>query len=65
MRITVDIDDQLLDQAGKISGTSDIAALVHAGLRSLIERESMRRLAELGGSEHRLERIPRRRPQLD
>jgi hypothetical protein len=38
-------------------------ALIHEGLRALIERESARRLARLGGSEARLRPIPRRRPE--
>jgi hypothetical protein len=36
-------------------------ALIHEGLRALIARESARRLARLGGSEPRVESIPRRR----
>jgi hypothetical protein len=37
-------------------------ALIREGLKALIERESARRLARLGGSEPDLEPIPRRRP---
>ena len=37
------------------------AALVREALRALIERESARRLAQLGGSEPELEAVPRRR----
>jgi hypothetical protein len=36
------------------------AALVREGLRALIERESARRLARLGGSEPQLKPVPRR-----
>ena len=36
------------------------AALVREGLRALIERESGRRLARLGGSEPQLEPVSRR-----
>ena len=62
MRTTVNIDDQLLEEAQRLTGMSEKVALVREGLRALIERESARRLARLGGSEPQLEPIPRRRP---
>ncbi len=60
MRTTLNIDDQLLAEAQRITGVSKKAALVREGLRALIERESVRRLARLGGSEPQLKPIPRR-----
>lgn len=60
MRTTLNIDDQLLDEAQRITGLKEKAALVREGLRALIERESARRLAQLGGSEPQLEPVPRR-----
>ncbi|MDZ7663013.1 type II toxin-antitoxin system VapB family antitoxin [Thiohalophilus sp.] len=60
MRTTLNIDDQLLDEAQRITGMTEKAALVREGLRALIERESARRLARLGGSEPQLEVVPRR-----
>lgn len=60
MRTTVNIDDQLLEQAHRLTGISQRAALLREGLRSLIERESARRLASLGGSEPRLQSVRRR-----
>lgn len=60
MRTTLNIDDQLLDEAQRITGMTEKAALVREGLRALIERESARRLARLGGSEPQLETVPRR-----
>ncbi|MCA1788813.1 MAG: type II toxin-antitoxin system VapB family antitoxin [Thioalkalivibrio sp.] len=60
MRTTLNIDDQLLDEAQRITGMTEKAALVREGLRALIERESARRLARLGGSEPQLESVPRR-----
>ena len=60
MRTTLNIDDQLLDEAQRITGMTEKAALVREGLRALIERESARRLARLGGSEPQLESLPRR-----
>lgn len=62
MRTTLNIDDQLLDKAQRITGLSEKSALVREGLKALIERESARRLARLGGSEPQLQPIPRRQP---
>jgi len=60
MRTTLNIDDELLGQAQRITGMTEKAALVREGLRALIERESARRLARLGGSEPQLKPVPRR-----
>jgi Arc/MetJ family transcription regulator len=62
MRTTLNIDDQLLEDAQRLTGISEKTALVREGLRALIERESARRLATLGGTEPQLKPIPRRRP---
>lgn len=62
MRTTVNLDDRLLEEAQRLTGTKERTALIHAGLEALIERESARRLARLGGSEPQLGPIPRRRP---
>lgn len=61
MRITINLDDDLLDEAQRISGVTERTALVHEGLRALIQRESARRLARLGGMERKLKPVPRRR----
>jgi Arc/MetJ family transcription regulator len=63
MRTTINLDDQLLGEAQRITGMKERTALIHAGLRALIERESARRLARLGGTEPQLQPIPRRRPK--
>lgn len=65
MRTTVNLDDALLEEAQRITGTRERTALIHAGLKALIERESARRLARLGGSEPQLGPVPRRRPDPD
>ncbi len=62
MRTTVNIDVQLLDKARRMSGISGNTDLVREALRALIERETARRLARLGGSEPQLDPVPRRRP---
>jgi Arc/MetJ family transcription regulator len=63
MRTTLILDDELLEQARALSGLQEKTAIVHAGLRALIERESARRLARLGGSAPRIRAVPRRRPR--
>jgi len=63
MRTTLNIDDDLLQRARDLSGVQEKTALIREGLKALIERESARRLARLGGSEPQLEPIPRRRPE--
>ncbi|TVR91957.1 MAG: type II toxin-antitoxin system VapB family antitoxin [Trueperaceae bacterium] len=61
MRTTVNLDTDLLAEASRLTGMTERTALLHAGLRALIERESARRLARLGGSQPDLEPVPRRR----
>lgn len=61
MRTTVNLDEDLIEEAKRITGTKERTALIHEGLRALIERESARRLARLGGSEPGLRPVPRRR----
>ena len=65
VRTTLNIDDDLLEKARVLSGVQEKTALVREGLKALIERESARRLARLGGSEPELEPIPRRRSQTE
>lgn len=64
VRTTINLDDTLIREAQKLTGATERTALIHAGLRALIERESARRLARLGGSEPALRQPPRRRPTL-
>jgi Arc/MetJ family transcription regulator len=61
MRTTLNLDDDLLRQAFELTGITEKAALLRESLKALIERESARRLALLGGSEAQLEAPPRRR----
>jgi len=61
MRTTLNIHDELLRRAAKLTGVSQKTALIHMGLEALVDRESARRLAKLGGSEPRLSPIRRRR----
>lgn len=61
MRTTLNIKDELLDKASKLTGIKEKTSLVRLGLEALIARESSKRLAELGGTEKKLKIIPRRR----
>lgn len=62
MRTTINIDDELLAEASEYTGIHERTALIHEGLRALVQREAARRLAKLGGSQPQLRDIPRRRP---
>lgn len=61
MRTTVNLDDALFDKASVLTGVSERGVLLKEALKALIERESSKRLALLGGSEPKLEAAPRRR----
>lgn len=61
MRTTIALDDELVAEAQELTGLTEKAALVREALKALIERESARRLALLGGSEPDLMPVPRRR----
>lgn len=47
----MNLDDDLLAEAAELTGITEKSALVRAALISLIQRESARRLAALGGSD--------------
>ena len=61
MRTTLALDDDLLAKAQTLTGLTEKTGLVREALHALIERESAKRLALLGGSEPQLEDTPRRR----
>jgi Arc/MetJ family transcription regulator len=63
MRTTLVIDDALVERAKEITGIDEKTALVHAGLKALIARAAAERLAALGGTQPKLEDVPRRRPK--
>jgi len=64
MRTTINIDDDLLAKAARLAGPLDRSTIVHEGLKALIERESAKRLALLGGSQPNLKNAPRRRQDV-
>lgn len=61
MRTTLALDDDLLAQAQQLTGQFEKSSLVREALRALIQRESAKRLALLGGTEPTLVDVPRRR----
>ena len=50
-----------LGVAVSLSGVRERSALLREALAALIQRESARRLAQLGGTEKRIKPAPRRR----
>jgi metal-responsive CopG/Arc/MetJ family transcriptional regulator len=65
MRTTVTLDTDLLEQAGRLSQIEERPALIREALKALIERESAKRLARLGGTNPDLGDIKRRRVSDD
>ena len=61
MRTTVALDDDLVRTAQEFTGVTEKTSLVREALKALIERESARRLAALGGTMPGMRNIPRRR----
>ncbi|MGA2735355.1 MAG: type II toxin-antitoxin system VapB family antitoxin [Syntrophobacteraceae bacterium] len=61
MRTTLNIEDELLDKAAKLTGIKEKTSLVRLGLEALVAQESSRRLAKLGGTEKQLKMTARRR----
>ena len=61
MRTTLALDDELMAKAQAFTGLREKSALIREALKALIERESARRLARLGGSESKLAPVRRRR----
>jgi Arc/MetJ family transcription regulator len=60
MRTTLTIDDELLAQAQQLSGLTERTQLIREALLALVQRESARRLAQLGGTQPELQPAPRR-----
>jgi Arc/MetJ family transcription regulator len=61
MRTTLALDDELVARARELTGIEEKSALIRAALTALVERESARRLARLGGIAPDLEMPSRRR----
>ncbi len=63
MRTTVALNDELLAKAEAYTGIKEKSRLIDEALKSLVQRESARRLAALGGSDPDAWAAPRRRPK--
>ncbi len=50
-----------MEEAGEYAGVKGKTALLHEGLRALIQREAAARLAALGGKDPRATAAPRRK----
>jgi Arc/MetJ family transcription regulator len=61
MRTTLNLDDALMEEAAEYAGLKEKTALLHEGLRALIQREAAARLAALGGKDPRAAAAPRRK----
>ena len=64
MRTTINVDEELIEEARESTGIDGISALVSAALTALVQREAARRLAKLGGTMPDLEVPPRQRRWL-
>jgi Arc/MetJ family transcription regulator len=63
MRTTLTLDDDLVAKAQKLTALTEKSSLVREALKALIQRETARRLARLGGTEPDLTNTPRRRDE--
>ncbi len=61
MRTTLNLDEKLMEEAGEYAGLKEKTALLHEGLRALIQREAGARLAALGSSDKKAGAAPRRK----
>ena len=62
MRTTLNIDEELLEEARRLSGAATKTETVERGLRALVAQEAARRLARLAGRHPEMEVVRRRRP---
>ena len=63
MRTTVNLDDELLEKAKRITSLTSNSEVVNAALKALVQRDAARRLAQMGGTMPDLQNIPRRRSE--
>jgi Arc/MetJ family transcription regulator len=61
MRTTVTIDETAMAKAAELTGITERSTLLRKGLEALIQRESARRLANLGGTDTTATASPRQR----
>ncbi len=61
MRTTLNLNDELMRDAMRVTGLREKTAVVHEGLKALLAREAARRLIALGGAMPKARAAPRRR----
>jgi Arc/MetJ family transcription regulator len=64
MKITIIVDDDLVEKAREITGVDEVSVILYDALTELVSKEAARRLAALGGSQPDLKIPPRRRSKL-
>ena len=62
IKTTLNLDEALLAEAADYAGLKGKTALLHEGLRALIQREAAERLAALGGTDRKAAGATRRKP---
>jgi Arc/MetJ family transcription regulator len=61
VRTTLNLDETLFEEAQQLTGIKEKTALIHQGLKSLIQHESARRLVMMGGTDRKASAGRRRR----
>ena len=51
MRTTITLDDDLVARAQELTGRSEVSAIVRMSMELLVQLETGRRLAQLGGTD--------------
>jgi hypothetical protein len=60
MRTTLDLNEELIEQARSLTHIKEKTALIHEALRLLIARAAQAELAGMAGSQKKLKPVPRR-----
>ena len=61
METTLTVDEDLLDEAARLTGITTKEEIVRKALTDLIQREAARQLIEMGGTQPDVSVPPRRR----
>lgn len=61
MRTTLDLNEDLIEQARKLTHIKEKTALIHEALKVLIAQAAQRELALAGGTQKKLKSVPRRK----
>ena len=60
MRIALDLNEELMEQAHKLTNIKEKTDLIHEALRVLIAKVAQKELAVMGGTQKRTETVSRR-----